>query len=48
MEQNSKGNKYVLPQTSRRSKHINDAIDVTPENNSGGDDVQIDNACGDV
>ena len=48
MEKKSKGNKDVLPPTPRRRKHINDAMNVTDENNSGGDDVQIDNSCGDV
>ena len=48
MKQKSKGNKDVLSSTPRRSKFINDAKNVTTEKNSGGDDVKIDNACGDV
>jgi hypothetical protein len=48
VEQKSKGNKYVLPPTPRRSKHINDATNVAAGNNSGDADVKTDNAHGDV
>jgi hypothetical protein len=48
VEQKSKEYKDVLQTTPRRRKCINDATNVTAENNSGDDDVQIDNASGDV